>query len=91
MVGLGKRGINMLRIKENYCTLTTKYSKYTMPFNLYQGRNGGIYLEIGVGAILLSKEQLLQLDLPILEVDDYDHNLFIKFYGLEKVSEGDNE
>jgi hypothetical protein len=69
-----------MKTKENCCYITTKYSKYKMPFNLYQGRNGGIYLGIGSGTILLTKEQLLKVDLPFIEVNDYDHQLYLKFY-----------
>lgn len=49
-------------------------------FNIYQARNGSIQLLIGNCNTTLTYQQILDLNINVYELIDYDHDNFIKFY-----------
>lgn len=49
-------------------------------FNIYQGRNGKIYLSMGNGLIDLNQNQIIALGIDVYSLIDFDHNLYKKAY-----------
>ena len=55
--------------------------KITGDFNIYQARNGGIYLLMGGRVTLLSFQQIQDLGIYVYELDNFDIDDFNEFYG----------
>ena len=55
-------------------------------FKIYQAKNGSIQLMMGNCNTTLSAQQILDLNISIFGLIDYDHNKFLEFYKL-----GDND
>lgn len=51
-------------------------------FNIYQARNGHIYLNMNNSVTKLSLEQIEQLGINCYSLLDYCHDDFVKAYGL---------
>ena len=51
-------------------------------FNIYQGRNGKIYLMLGNSLTVLTLQQIESLGIPVYELKDFDHNSFVNAYEL---------
>ena len=49
-------------------------------FNIYQGKDGYIYLQMGDKYTKLSKEQLDKLCINVYILDDFDYSLYKKAY-----------
>lgn len=69
--------------KENkYCIETTE--GWTSGFfNIYQARNGGIFIQMGNKFTELSHEQILHLGLLLHDLKDFDHDEYLKHYNLK--------
>ena len=55
----------------------------TVECYIYQARNGLIFICIGNARTPLTKKQIDELYIPVLELDDFDFDLYKKAYGLE--------
>lgn len=69
-------------MKDNTYTYHTQRGKVVGKFNIYQARNGGIYIVIGVGHTKLTKNQILTLNIEVTELIDFDVTEFQKHYKL---------
>jgi hypothetical protein len=52
-------------------------------FNIYQAKNGKIYLQLGDSITPLTNEQLNQLGIDIFDLKDFDLNDYRKGYNLQ--------
>lgn len=51
-------------------------------FNIYQARDGFIYLNMGNSITKLSLEQIQELHINCYSLKDYGHDDFVKAYGI---------
>lgn len=56
-------------------------------FNVYQGKNGGIYLMMGNSVTLLSLDQLGELNIHVYGLIDLDHSKYEAFYITKSITE----
>lgn len=56
-------------------------------FKIYQARNGSIQLMMNDYNITLSIPQILDLNIPIFDLIDYNHDKFLEFYVVEDSNE----
>ena len=56
-------------------------------FKIYQARNGSIQLMMDDYNITLSIPQILDLNIPIFYLIDYNHDKFLEFYEVEDSNE----
>jgi hypothetical protein len=49
-------------------------------FNIYQARNGAIYLMMGNSKTRLTKQQVNELNVDIYSLEDFDHDSFLNAY-----------
>lgn len=49
-------------------------------FNIYQGRNGGIYLAMNYNAVQLTIDQITSLQINLYCLKDFDQQLYDKQY-----------
>lgn len=66
---------------ENQFTFNTETGKCKGAFNIYQGKNGAIYILIASSPLQLSKEQVEELSIDIYSLKDFSHNDYEWFYG----------
>lgn len=52
-------------------------------FNIYQAKNGSIQLQMECCNTTLTKQQILDLNIDLFELIDYNHDDFLKFYEKE--------
>ena len=69
-----------MTMKSNTFSLSTNNGIQTGAFNIYQGKNGGIYLFIDHCHTLLSQSQILDLQLPVDQLRDFDQRIYRAFY-----------
>ena len=55
-------------------------------FNIYQGRNGFIYLQMGNKYVVLKEFQILDLGIDVYELQDFDYDLYQFAYLKQKVN-----
>ena len=67
-------------MKSNTFNLSLNSGIESGAFNIYQGRNGGIYLHMSHSCTLLLRNQIDDLQLPIWNLRDFDKNGFLDFY-----------
>lgn len=53
-----------------------------MKINIYQARNGGIYLAVNGAGVVLTFEQVEKLDLQLQDFEDFNLGDYIKYYGV---------
>lgn len=53
-------------------------------FNIYQGKDGKIYLKMANRVRSLTHEQVMALDINLIELKDYNHDDFCIAYKLGK-------
>ena len=73
-----------------YAVLKNKNSKLKMDFYIYQGRSGGIYMNLGSKFFLLTKEQAEKMHDLIdfyTMIEDFDPESYNDFY-YKSVKEG---
>lgn len=51
-----------------------------MKFNIYQARNGGVYISSGSLSTELSRKQIDDLRIDVYSLDDFDYECFKKHY-----------
>lgn len=51
-------------------------------FNIYQARNGKIYVQLGNNITDLTYQQIEDLKIDVYELDEFSHEDFIKAYSL---------
>lgn len=51
-------------------------------FNIYQAINGSIQIVMGNGNAALTHEQVQKLNINPIELQDFDHDLYNKYYQL---------
>lgn len=68
--------------KLNKFSYETSQGYTTGYFNVYQSKSGHIYLQMGDGFTPLSKEQLSDLSIDTYTLKDFDHDAYMKAYGL---------
>lgn len=59
-------------------------TKFKGNFNIYQAKKGAIILLMGTSCIQLSYSQVNNLPINLYSLDDFDHDLFLKFYNVHK-------
>jgi hypothetical protein len=70
-----------MKHRSNYYTYNTKNSsKVSGFFNVYQARNGGIYLTMGNRSILLGKAQISELGIDVYQLEEFNHSEYCMFY-----------
>lgn len=57
-----------------------KNGKCSGYFNIYQAKNGSIQLVMGNCCTTLTSQQVLDLNLDVFPLIDYDHDKYIEFY-----------
>ncbi len=57
-----------------------KNGKCSGYFNIYQAKNGSIQLVMGNFYTTLTSQQVLDLNLDVFSLIDYDHDKYIEFY-----------
>ena len=50
-------------------------------FNIYQAKTGCIYILMGNSVTSLTKSQIENLHIDLYSLNDYDHDLYIQYYG----------
>lgn len=66
-----------------------KNGKCSGYFNIYQAKNGSIQLVMGNCCTTLTSQQVLDLNLDLFSLMDYNHDKYIKFYK-EEIMKGKN-
>lgn len=66
-----------------------KNGKCSGYFNIYQAKNGSIQLVMGNCCTTLTSQQVLDLNLDVFPLIDYDHDKYIEFYK-EEIMKGKN-
>lgn len=56
-------------------------------FKIYQAKNGSIQLMMNNYNTTLSAQQILDLNINLLDLIDYDHDRFLEFYEVEDSNE----
>ena len=54
-------------------------------FNIYQAKDGKIYLQMGNGVIALTELQLLALAIDVYDLVEFDHDLYEQAYSTSKI------
>lgn len=67
-------------MKDNKYSYKTRFGKTKGYFNIYQAINGSIQLQMGNCNTTLDKQQILDLNIDVFELEDYDHDKFQEFY-----------
>lgn len=49
-------------------------------FNIYQARNGKIYIAMGKGFTPLTEQQINELGIDVYTIQEFDYDLFISAY-----------
>lgn len=62
-------------------TYETSRGKASSAFNVYQARNGGIYITMGGMATKLSSEQITELNIYVYDLKDFDIDDYREHYG----------
>lgn len=71
-------------MKDNQYVYRTDRGKCMGYFNIYQARNGKIMLMMGSKCVSLSIEQVDGLPIDLFSLDDFDQDLYIQAYELNK-------
>lgn len=71
-----------------YC-YEIKFGKCKGYFKIYQAKNGSIQLMMGNCNTTLSSQQILDLDISLYNLIDYDHDRFLEFYKLVDSNKGE--
>lgn len=71
-----------------YC-YEIKFGKCKGYFKIYQAKNGSIQLIMGNCNTTLSSQQILDLDISLYDLIDYDHDRFLEFYKLVDSNKGE--
>lgn len=67
----------------NKCQWEGRTGKISTSFNLYQARNGAIYIMLGNSATKLEYKQIEELKINVYEdIEDFDFSDFKKHYKL---------
>lgn len=53
-------------------------------FNVHQGKGGAIYITMDFNTIRLDEEQVNALPIDLYKLEDFDNDLYIKFYTKNK-------
>ena len=67
------------RVNNKFFYLTKK-GRVKGFFNIYQAKNGGIYLMVGNQCTLLSKEQIEELNIELYSIEEFHYKCFKDFY-----------
>ena len=52
-------------------------------FNIYQGRNGAIYLQLNKSYTELTLKQVEELHIDVIKLIDFDHDKFLEYYNIK--------
>ena len=66
--------------KANRYTYKTETGTTAVFFNIYQGKNGFIYLQMGIGHTKLTKSQIEDLGMSLYDIKEFDHDQYLKSY-----------
>jgi len=66
--------------KDNQFTYKTSDGMIKGYFNIYQGKDGRIYLLMGESVTPLSMKQIQELRIDCYSLIDFDHELYMKSY-----------
>jgi len=69
-----------VRTQNNHYQYTSGDEKKTGYFNIYQARNGLIYLQMGDKVTLLTFDQIGDLRLNLYDLDEFDYDAFVRAY-----------
>lgn len=67
---------------KNKCSYEIQNGQCKCYFKIYQAVNGSIQLMMGNCNTTLTRRQILDLNIDVFDLVDYDHNKFIEFYDL---------
>ena len=66
--------------KNNHYTYNTEDGTVSGFFNIYQGKNGFIFLQMGNGYTRLTETQIEDLGISLYTIHEFDHNQYKKAY-----------
>lgn len=72
-----------MKTKTNYFRYNTNNGCREGFFNIYQSGSGAIYLMMGNVCTALTYKQVNELFLDVYSLDEFDHELFLKFYKIQ--------
>lgn len=64
----------------SYSYQTSHNSRSKGFFNIYQARNGAIYIQMGITVTKLTETQLQDLGIDLYSLIDFDHDMYTKHY-----------
>lgn len=70
-------------IKSNKFIYGTSTGETYGYFNIYQARNGGIFLQMGTAITELTPKQIGDLGTDVYSLADYSHEAYKKHYGIK--------
>jgi len=66
--------------KNNHYTCNTDTGTVSGFFNIYQGKNGFIFLQMGNGYTKLTETQIEDLGINLYSIQEFDHAQYLKVY-----------
>jgi len=76
--------------KDNMFSYKTGDSVTRGVFNVYQAKNGGIFMLMGRSKTLLTEIQISELGINVYSLTDFDYDDYLKFYASKAINQLDD-